>query len=430
MLSKLLLGNEKNIKRSSVIWNSIGGALNAGQVAIMLIFISYKLGHTIAGMVTIAYAIANLCLAAGKYGIRTFQVTDVEDHYSFGDYFRCRIITVFSVMAIAALYLVFCRYYQSYSIEKVFIVCEVIVLKLIDAFEDVFLGRFQQKGRLDIGAKILAFQCFLYTSCICILVLLGFNIHICLMGGIGTSVVFGLILIYKTYTYLKIEDFKSERSHIFSMLKECISLCVGITLSIYVGNIPKYLIDAYMDEHTQAIFGYIMMPVFVVTLLNQFIYQPTIKDLGDLWNKGRIKDFKKKVLRQCLIVLVLMIIITVGGLIVGLPILSIMYHTNLSKYRMEFALLLIGGSLYALAFYLNVPITTIRKQKYIAVGYILASILSLVFGKWFVNGKGILGASLLYLFINMILVVLYVFCVLLEINRMDKKLSDNGLRGA
>ena len=214
MLSELLLGNEKNIKRSSVIWNSIGGALNAGQVAIMLIFISHKLGHTIAGMVTIAYAIANLCLAAGKYGIRTFQVTDVEDHYSFGDYFRCRIITVFSVMAIAALYLVFCRYYQGYTIEKVFIVCEVIVLKLIDAFEDVFLGRFQQKGRLDIGAKILAIQCFLYTSCICILVLLGFNIHICLMGGIGTSVVFGLILIYKTYTYLRLKIL-NPRDHIY-----------------------------------------------------------------------------------------------------------------------------------------------------------------------------------------------------------------------
>ena len=429
MLSNFLTGKDKNIKRSSIIWNSIGGALNAGQVAIMLIFISYKMGHITAGMITISYAVANLFMSAGKYGIRNYQVTDIEEEYGFGDYLLNRITTVVLTLIIAVIYAIYCYRFQGYSIDKTFILFEVIVLKMIDAFVDVFYGRFQQKERLDIGSRIMSVQCFLYTLCICVMVMIGFNIHICMMGGIVTSLIVSLIMIFIGRSYLQMRYIRFDIKKNLSLLKRCFSLCIGITLSIYVGNIPKYLIDAYMDEHTQAIFGYIMMPVFVVTLLNQFIYQPTVKDLGNLWNEGEIKDFKRKVLRQCLIVLVLMIIITVGGLIVGLPMLSIMYHTNLSKYRMEFALLLVGGSLYALAFYLNVPITTIRKQRYIAVGYILASIISLIFGNWFVNGKGILGASLLYLFINLILVVLYVFCVLLEINRVDKKSSDNGLRG-
>ena len=420
MLIRILIGKEKSINKSALIWNSVGGALNAGQVAIMLIFISYKMGNTIAGMITISYAVANLFMSAGKYGIRTFQVTDVEDDYSFGDYFWNRFITVFVTLLIAALYVVYCSLYKDYSVDKVLILCEVTVLKLIDAFVDVFFGRLQQQGRLDIGAKVMSFQCFLYTAGICLLVLLGFNIHICLLGGITVSVLSCIIFITSVRSFLNITDLKPVRAKVTALLKECFSLCIGITLSIYVGNIPKYLIDAYMNEEVQAIFGYIMMPVFVVTLLNQFIYQPTIKDLGDLWNRHEVKKFKAKVFRQCLIVGVLAVIITVGGLIVGLPILSIMYHTDLSVYRLEFAILLIGGSLYALAFYLNVPITTIRKQKYIAFGYVFASVISLVCGKWFVTKHGMLGASLLYLGINLILVILYVISLLYGIKKSEK----------
>lgn len=420
IISHFLVG-KLNRKKSIIIWNSIGGALNAGQVAIMLIFVSYKMGHIISGMITISYAIANLFMSVGKYGIRNYQVTDVEEVHSFGDYFWNRCTTVLLTLIVAVAYVFYCRLFQGYSVEKTLILCEVMVLKLIDAFVDVFFGRFQQNGRLDIGAKIMAIQCFMYTACICVMVMLGLNIHVCMLGGVVTSILSATILISVVRSYLNIQGMHLNKRKVFSLLKTCFSLCVGITLSIYVGNIPKYLIDAYMDEHTQAIFGYIMMPVFVVTLLNQFIYQPTIKDLGDLWNKGEIKLFKNKVLRQCLIVAGLTVFIIAGGLLIGLPILSIMYNTDLSVYRTEFAILLIGGGLYALAFYLNVPITTIRKQRYIAIGYVVASVLSLVSGKWFVKGHGMLGASLLYLLINILLVAFYMLSLMLCIRKIEKR---------
>ena len=94
-----------------------------------------------------------------------------------------------------------------------------------------------------------------------------------------------------------------------------------------------------------------------------------------------------------------------------------MYHTDLSVYRLEFAILLIGGSLYALAFYLNVPITTIRKQRYIAFGCIFASVVSLICVRWFVTEHGMLGAALLYLGINLILVILYIISLLFGIKK-------------
>lgn len=421
MLINWLLGNEQNRKRSSVLWNAIGGAANACQSAIILIFISHKLGILVAGIVTIAYAVANLFMSMAKYGMRNYQVTDVNERFSFKDYLSARILILIAVSVISGVYLLYCVKFNGYSMDKVIVFLEVIVLKLIDGFEDVYLGRYQQVGRLDIGAKIMAVRMIVSTMIICLFVLFGLGINISLLGGIVSSIIMDVYFIRGTFNVTGSETTGKEKTSVFDLLKVCFPLCVGTTLSIYIGNIPKYMIDSYMTEEVQAIFGYIMMPVFVIMLLNNFIYQPMVKGLGDLWDARDFETFKKKNLRQCAIVVGLMLVILAGGLTVGLPILSLMYNVNLSIYRLEFAILLLGGGFYALAFYLNVPITTIRRHNYIAYGYAMAAVLAVSLGKFFVTTWGMLGAAYLYLAINILLSVIYSIVLVTGINAEKNK---------
>ena len=81
------------IKRRAFLWNTASGILNAGQSAIVLIFVAHCLNKTDAGIFTIAYALANLVMIVGKYGLRNYQVTDIEDQFSFNQYFTSRLIT-------------------------------------------------------------------------------------------------------------------------------------------------------------------------------------------------------------------------------------------------------------------------------------------------------------------------------------------------
>lgn len=422
MLKGWVLGKEQNIKRNSVIWNALGGAFNAGQSAIILIFISYRQGLTVAGMVTIAYAVANLFLSICKYGIRNYQVTDVRERFTFSDYFYCRCGTALLTLGLFFVYLAFCFILRDYTVEKGVILFEVTILKLLDAFEDVYIGRYQQVGRLDIGAKIMAVRLFLSTVLICIMVLAGADIYISLLGGIISSIILDIYLIKSTFGVTQTVISGFQWNSVWKLLKICLPLCIGITLSIYIGNVPKYMIDAHMDEEVQAIFGYIMMPVFVITLLNQFIYQPMVKDLGDIWEKGDKKEFNRSVRRQCLIVTGLTVVVIVAGLLLGLPVLSVLYNVDLTAYQKEFAVLLLGGGFYAMAYYLNVPITTIRKQNYIAIGYVAAAILSVLFGKYFVLAQGMLGAAVLYLCLNALLVMVY--SVILAVGVKKNGLTD------
>lgn len=419
MMIKWIMGHEG--KKEGFLWNAAGGAVSSGQSAILLVFISHRLGITVAGIVTIAYAVANLFATMTRYGVRNYQVTDVNRVFSFGDYFYSRIFSALLTGMVCAVYMAWCAAANGDPVSKLVILGEVTVLKLIDAVEDVYLGCYQQSGYFCAGAKIMAVRLIVSTGLICILVCAGADIYLSLFCGICISLGLDIYLIHGTFrmTHAKIGNI--DKGHVRKLMGKCLPLCVGTTLSMYIGNVPKYMIDIYMDENVQAIFGYIMMPVFVVMLLNTFLYQPVIKELGDIWKERNYGLFRKKILWQCMIVCGMTVLVIAGGMAVGLPVLSVIYNADLTAYRMEFLVLLLGGGFYALAYYLNVPITTIRKQKYIAIGYVAAAVGSLLTGRFFVVKYGMMGAAVLYLGINILLAVIYSAVLLFGIR--------NSLRG-
>lgn len=84
-------------------------------------------------------------------------------------------------------------------------------------------------------------------------------------------------------------------------------------------------------------------------------------------------------------------------------------------------MLLVGGGIYALVSYLTVVLTTIRMQKWLAIAFVVAAMLYSVFGCVFGKELSIWGVALLYLIINIVLVIWFIFCLLFKVNqKLDK----------
>lgn len=406
ILKNWLTGNSKSANRDGFIWNAIAAGLNAGQAAIVLFFVNYKFGIEMAGIVTIGYAIANLFQTIGRYGMRNYQVTDLKEKFSFSDYFYSRIATVSLTLLAAIVYLIVCHI-SGYSLEKTFIILEIVALKLAEAFLEVYVCRCQQRGRLDIGSKIYASELVLSTAVMCILLLLGVDMYGAVLAGIVTAIAIGSINIKFTMEAAESSVGKFDRKKVIQLLKIGIVLCIGQTLYMYVGNAPKYLIDFYMDEKSQAIFGFIMMPMFVVTLLNSFLVQPIVRKLGEMWDGKHFEKLKKMVLRQYMIVAALSGLVLLLGIFVGLPLLSVLYSVNLNAYRFEFCILMAAGMFQTIAYYLTVVLTAIRNQNFIVFGYAAAVLIYLLLGGSFIAAYGMRGAAYLYLLANALTAVLF-----------------------
>ena len=122
-------------------------------------------------------------------------------------------------------------------------------------------------------------------------------------------------------------------------------------------------------------------------------------------------------MKQYLVVLGITFVVMVGGYLLGIPVLSLMYNVDLAPYKVEFLLLLLGGGIYALVTFVMVPITAMRFQKCIPYGFIGASVLSLVLGRFIVPARGIMGAAYIYLILNLLLTAYLTGCFLYRANR-------------
>ena len=419
---------ENNRKSTGFFWNVTGSGLVACQSAILLFFCARYYDQETAGIVSISYAVAMLIYTMARYGVRNYQVTDNEEKYSFSDYFYARWAAVVCAFIVMAVYLLCMVLFNEYTFNKTVIIVEITVLRTINSVEDVYLGRFQQKGNFAVGARIMAVREFVTLAAVCALICSGMEITLVLLLGIISGIVIDILMIKKSYDFLEPDEagFRGFRvGRVKDLLVECFPLCLGTVLAIYASNIPKYVTDWYLDEISQAIIGYLILPVFTIALFNQFLYTPFVKDLGDLWNIGEYGGFIRKILKQSFVIIISAGIVMALSYYVGIPLLSIVYDIELRPYIKEFVLLLIGGGLYALEYYLTIPVTIMHENKKIAISYVSAIFISFLLQKRLVSDHGLQGVSILYCVVNLVITLVLV-CSICFRYMSRTKISNNG----
>lgn len=407
--------------KRAYVWNTASGIISAVQSAVILIFISRYLGVIEAGTFTIAYAMANLVGVFAKYGVRNFQVTDIEEQYPFFTYLLARITSILSGVILLAAYLLMQVGEHKYTVEKAVVILGICVWKIIDAMEDVFIGAYQQKGKLSVGACYFTLRLLFSIGIYCGLIVWGFNLIYSTVIMVGASVFVCMWFCGVSFRKFNMPDGPVHLKSLGSLLKVCLPLCIGTTLANYIGNAPKYTIDQYMNDSSQAYFAYIMMPAFVILLFSNFIYQPLVRSLGILWGEGNLDKFLHMVFKQFTIVLGLTIMAVVVGAWIGIPVLSFIYGVDLFFLKREFLLLMAGGGAYAIVSYLTVILTTIRMQNWLAGSFIVAAFLYYILGKIFVSRWDILGVTLLYLLLNVILILGFTVCMFIKVKRRLNK---------
>ena len=169
----------------------------------------------------------------------------------------------------------------------------------------------------------------------------------------------------------------------------------------------KYAIDAKLTDEMQACYGFISMPVFVIGLLNNFIFSPMLYKMSILWDERKIKIFVEKVLRQIVILAMITLICLLGAYILGVPVLSWLYNTDLFPFKKELLILLLGGGFLGLSGFLSILLTIIRYQNLLMWGYLAVAVLAYFLSDRTVELYGMTGASILYVILMLLLCVMF-----------------------
>lgn len=421
-MQQFILGDKNSIKRNSYIWNIIGGLINAFQSVIILIVLTRVLDIEMAGIFTIAWAIANLAITIGKYGVRNYQVTDISEKFTFNDYLSHRILVSVLMIIFTIVYIAFQTYTNDYSLDKIIIIFLMCYLKLVDSVEDVFHGMYQQKNRLDIAGKCISVRLIISTLMLCIFSILAQNL---IIASILTCIFTTLILFYLlkiSYPIFSLPKIHISYNKSWLILKYCFPIFGGSFLSFYILNAPKYAIDALLTSELQAYYGFISMPVFVIGLLNNFAFQPILTTMTICYEENDIKKFETFFWRQIIFIIFITVLALLGSFFLGIPILSLLYNCDLSLFRLDLLILMLGGGLLALVGFFTTIITLMRNQKIILIGYIIVGFLALFSSNFIVYRYQLRGASILYLFLILILTLFFSSFLLFRIRKWKENI--------
>lgn len=391
-VNNLLIGNTNNLQRKSVFWNMMSGILNAIQSSILMFFIVRINGTYDAGILSIAYATSYLMLTIGLFGMRNFQVTDVNNKYNFSDYYGSRIASILFMVSINLFYVIS----KPYSLDKTIIILSFCAFKMIDAIEDVYHGMYQQKNRLDIAGKAMSIRLALSLFVFLSTYLVTKNMVFATVLTTGFSFILFLIINRIILRNFDAIVFNIDLKKVKRLLINCAPLFLASFLSIYISNAPKYAIDSNLSEDLQAFFGILFTPVYLIKLLSSFIYRPKLTLLANQWNNNGKTKFIILIIKQIMIIATFTLTICLLAYFFGTEILTIVYGQNLMLYRKEFIILLIGGGMTAIVDFINTSLTIIRAQYILLYSYIVIAILSFFLSKPVVYNYSLLGASILY----------------------------------
>lgn len=421
VLSRLIIGNDKNIEKRNMIWNMIGSFLYAFASMVLTMAVIALVGDQKGGIFTFAFtAFGQQMFTVAYFGIRPFQITDVEQRYSFGDYLHFRFLSCGTALIMG---LVFVLMSDGYTYEKAMTVFLMVCYKVIDGFADTYEAEFQRCGRLYLTGKANTFRTLLSAGVFVTVLAVSRNLVAASGAAVAAQVAGVLIFDIGVIRLLPQVDFNSSWTKCKGLFQDCFLLFISVFLDFYIFSAAKYAIEANLNDTSMAVYGAVFMPTSVINLAAGFVIRPFLTELSFRWERKEFKLFLGIVRRLFFIILGLTVLAVGGAWFLGIPVLSILYGNikqELELCRLSLVLIILGGGFNA---WLNLFYYTqiiMKCQKWIFAGYLTVALAAVVLSPMFVRLGGIQGGAFSYLLL-MILLAAWFAASTMYVYRKEKK---------
>lgn len=398
------------------IWNMIGSTANALSSFVLLIFVTRIIGSADGGVFSLAFSTAQFLASVGCFEARAIQATDVKGERRFVDYFSFRVITAAVMMLCGIVYAAG----AGHTGEKAVVILVICLYKAIDGMSDSFQGLFQLKDRIDLSGMALGLRVILSTIVFVLTLAVTKNMVLASVSMCIVSVLHILLFDFRiSHAYGSLRE-KPDFSAMKTLFLACIPLFIGNFMSSYVINAPKYAIDKYLTDEIQNHFGFLLMPAFVINLFSLFAFRPMLTSLAVSWEEKNEKTFRSIIGRSISWILILTFGGVLGAYLPGILILNAFSGLDLSAYRWDLVLIMLGGSMNAFITVFYYVLTVMRKQLLVLAGYGVGFVSSRILSPLLVQKYGIHGASISYGLPMMITALFFAVCIAVVMKREHK----------
>ena len=387
------------------IFNSLGIGAWGIVFPLLTIVATQCVGVEQAGVFSLAFVMGSLLMILANYGVRTYQVSDLDEHHSFADYQINRVLTCILMVIVGYIYCMI----RGYAGEMVTISMGVYVYRMVDALADVYEGRLQQSDKMYLAGISQALRS--------VVVLIVFSLVLFITRELSIACIAMAVIALASFLFLTLplaymETPKSRKwqlSSVLELFKQCFPLFVALFLYSLIDNMPKFLMEGTLSYDNQLYFNVLYFPAQSILLTAGLIYKPLLLRLAAAWDDPDDHRTFTIILGAIFgaIVAITVVMLVVMSFI-GVPVMTALYGVDFEPFRIHMYLMIIAGGIAAAIDFIYQVITVQRRQGTVMKLYAITFVFSVIATLALINIFGLKGAVIAYLAEMGVLLVLIV----------------------
>lgn len=278
---------EKQLKKN-LLFNTVGSLVFYICQSAMTILVLALAGSTANGLLATAMTISNVVVSAAGFGMRTFQVSDLNNHYTDRTYLNSRYITMLMAFVGCGIF----AFINSYSSEQRWIILLYTAYRLIESWSDVWHGYLQKAERMDLVGISFGVRGILTLIVLVIGLLLTQHLAPILAVLFLSNAVY--VLCVDIPFAAKHANFTAvSKKPLFELLTECLPLAVCAFLNTAVPSIPRYYCERILGTTEMGYFASVFLPVAVLQVAMIYLFVPFITTFARMWiDRNRLGYYK------------------------------------------------------------------------------------------------------------------------------------------
>ncbi len=408
--------------KKNMLWNAAGNLIYLGCQWLITVLVTNLGQFRDAGILSIAMSVSATFQTVAMFGIRNYQVSDVEGKYSDTCYVFFRIISCLAAMVGCIGFSLL----NGYLGEQLLAIFLFMLFRLAENFSDVLHGIAQKNERLDLAGKSFAIK--------------GIGILAVFLVGyrFGGSLTVGLLsmALFSWASTLAYDVFVVRRLSRFGVLEkgwrwlplaaETLPLCIYLFLNSALATIPKLILEKQCGEEILGAYSSIFAPALLISAAAGYFYSPFVTSFTRFYHAGDKKSFLSLFFKITAAILIFSGVAILAALFLGEFALSLIFGEKIKEY--VYLLVPIFVSIFVSAYFTFLCTLEIIFRDFVWLLIACGSgvLLELVLTNVWIRGSGINATSYSFILAAAVGAVILLWRMLRIISRCRGKEVEHG----
>ncbi len=361
----------------SILWNSVGSMvyLVCNWLTTVLVVV---LGSDISasGSLAVAMSVGNIYATIVLLRARPVQVSEAYPSLTTGHFIAQRVLSL-------VLATVFCLVYGLISVspsDYLVVVCYCL-FKAADSFVDVLHGIDQVNSRLDYAAisQVLRGVGLLAGFAIGLAVFKSLLVAILFMALVSLVVVFAFDFPVAARFGSVLPKF--EKDKLIYLCKICFPGFIASLACTTVVSLTRQFYGLSYGNEQLGIYAAVATPTAVVQALVTYLYAPLLGPLAKDWQDGRMEEIISTIRKVFIAVAAATVACVLGGVLLGEPVLTMIYGEQIGAHSSYLALMLVATALTGLMFFSIDLAISFGKPVYGFISTVVSLLVAVVLAK-------------------------------------------------